>query len=399
MIAGGDVTKAMDMRGGSFRRSFDLLRTVVRARPHRLEPGQRALRVAVMHSGPPAPGMNTAVRVALRVAMDNGHTVVGVRDGFGGLADGAFEEMNWMSVTGWVSEPGAELGTDELVPNPEQLAAIAEQLTANGIDGVLMIGGWVGYAAAARYDEHARAAGVHPVPFVCIPASVSNDLPATDMSIGADSALNSIVSDVDKIKQAAMGHQVDVVEVLGEQCGFLALLSGIATGAELVYLPEEGMSLQRLQEDLVHLQTGFAQGKRRGLVVRGGMSDSFYTTAFMEALFEHESGGLFDVRSAILGQVQQGGRPSPFDRIHATRLAAAAVEHLVTQILGGEPVSAMIGMRKGRIEFSPLSKLPGRGDAGARARRSGWWMALRPIADVMARTESAPAAAEPVGDA
>ena len=197
---------------------------------------------------------------------------------------------------------------------------------------------------------------------------------------------NSIVSDVDKIKEAAMGNQIDVVEVLGKDCGFLALVSGMATGAELIYVPEEGLSLGRLQDDLANLQDGFGRGKRRGLVVRGGDPDGFYTTSFIEALFEHESGGLFDVRSAILGQVQRGGHPSPFDRIHATRLTAAAVEHLIA-----EAQSARAGERDGRAcdaARSSSHRSPSSPSSSTRARdgraKAGWWMALRPIADTMA---------------
>jgi 6-phosphofructokinase 1 len=384
VIAAGDSVKAMQMRGGSFTRSHDLLRTIVRARPRRIEPGQRPLRLAVMHAGGPVPGMNTAVRIALRVAMNRGHTLIGVHDGFRGLLDSNLEEMGWMSVSGWVSEPGAELGTLDFVPDPQQVDHIARQLAIHHIDGLMMIGGWAGYEAALALSAATDDAG-RPWPIVCVPASVSNNLPATDMSIGADSALNSIVSDVDKIKEATMGNQIDVVEVLGKDCGFLALVSGMSTGAELIYVPEEGLSLRRLQDDLASLQAGFDLGKRRGLVVRSGDPDGFYTTSFIEALFEHESGGLFDVRSAILGQVQRGGRPSPFDRIHATRLTASAVEHLIAQVESPQPVSAMVGLRRGKVEFTPLAEFPKLVDPTARRpRKAGWWMALRPIADTMA---------------
>ena len=253
VIAGGDSEKAMQMRGGSFTRSHELLRTIVRARPRRIEAGQRPLRLAVLHGGGPVPGMNTAVRIALRVAMNRGHTLLGVRDGFHGLLDSTIDEMGWMSVSGWVSEPGAELGTHDFVPDREQVAHISRQLAIHHVDGLLMIGGWAGYEAALALS-HATADDGRPWPIVCVPASVSNNLPATDMSIGADSALNSIVSDVDKIKEAAMGNQIDVVEVMGKECGFLALVSGMATGAELIYVPEEGLSLRRLQDDLATLR-------------------------------------------------------------------------------------------------------------------------------------------------
>jgi len=384
VIAGGDSAMAMQLRGGSFTRSHELLRTIVRARPRRIEAGQRPLRLAVLHGGGAVPGMNTAVRVAVRVAMDRGHTVLGIRDGFRGLLDSTLEEMGWMSVSGWVSEPGAELGTQTFVPDQTQIDQIARQLAIHHVDGLLMIGGWTGYEAALALS-HVTADDGRPWPIVCVPASVSNNLPATDMSIGADSALNSIVSDVDKIKEAATGNQIDVVEVLGKDCGFLALVSGMATGAELVYVPEEGLSLRRLQDDLSTLLDGFDRGKRRGLVVRGGDPDAFYSTNLIEELFEHESSGLFDVRSAILGQIQRGGHPSPFDRIHATRLTRAAVEHLMAQAHSDRPLSAMVGLRRGRVEFTPLAEFPKLVDPSARRpRKPGWWMALRPIADTMA---------------
>src|SRR4029078_6467347 len=122
VIASGDTVKAMQMRGGSFTRSHDLLRTIVRARPPRIQPRHTPLRLAVLHGGGPVPGMNTAVRIALRVAMNQGHTLIGVHDGFRGLLDSALDEMGWMSVSGWVGEPGAELGTLDFVPDRDQVA-------------------------------------------------------------------------------------------------------------------------------------------------------------------------------------------------------------------------------------------------------------------------------------
>ena len=334
VIANQDYEKAMEIRGGSFRDSFRMIRTMVRAQPHAPVPDQRRLRLAVLHGGGPAPGMNTAVRVAVRVGVDRGHTMLAVRNGFQGLGDGDIDEMDWMSVTGWVSRGGAELGTTRFVPTAEAIDRIAAQLESHQIDGLLMIGGWSGYRAAhalyARRDDYPVLAR----PIVCLPASINNDLPGTELSIGADTALNNIVSDVDKIKQSAVASRRSfVVEVMGRDCGYLALMSGLATGAERVYLPEEGMSLLDLQNDVNNLKEGFEHGKRLGLVIRSEHADPVYTTGFIHALFEREGDGLFDVRQAILGHVQQGGDPSPFDRIQATRLASKCVEYLIEQAL------------------------------------------------------------------
>jgi 6-phosphofructokinase 1 len=386
VIAAQDYDKAMEMRGGSFRDSFRMIRTMVRAQPHPPSPGQQRLRLAVLHGGGPAPGMNTAVRVAVRVGVDQGHTVLAVRNGFAGLRDGEIDEMDWMGVTGWVSRGGAELGTSRFLPWGEALDAIADQIESHRIDGLLMIGGWSGYQAAHALYRQRESYPAFTRPIVCLPASINNDLPASELSIGADTALNSIVEDVDKIKQSAVASRRSfVVEVMGRDCGYLALMSGLATGAERVYLPEEGMSLVDLQADVNDLKEGFAHGKRLGLVIRSEHADPVYTTAFIHALFERESEGLFDVRQAILGHVQQGGDPSPFDRIQATRLASKCVDYLIEQALADDAISACVGLQKGKIRFTPLAELPSLIEPGVHRPREQRWMALRPLAQVMAQ--------------
>ncbi|MFC2177118.1 6-phosphofructokinase [Actinomycetota bacterium] len=391
VIAQRDYETAMEMRGGSFRDSFRMIRTMVRAQPHAPVPGQRLLRLAVLHGGGTAPGMNTAVRVAVRVGIDRGHTMLAVRNGFLGLSQGELEEMDWMSVNGWVSRGGAELGTNRFVPSGDQLEAVAAQLEAHGVDGLLMVGGWSGYQAAHELVTRAHEHSALAIPIVCLPASINNDLPGSELSIGADTALNSIVRDVDKIKQSAVASgRCFVVEVMGGDCGYLALMSGLATGAERVYLPEEGISLQDLEQDVNDLIEGFASGKRLGLVIRGEHADSVYTTSFIKALFGREGRDHFDVREAILGHVQRGGDPSPFDRIQATRLASESVAYLIEQAVSDAPASAFIGLQKGKVRFTLLTDFPALIEAGVRRPREQGWMALRPLAKVMARPGSSP---------
>jgi 6-phosphofructokinase 1 len=387
VIADRDYDGAMDMRGGSFRDSFRMIRTMVRAQPHAPVPGQRRLRLVVLHGGGPAPGMNTAVRVAVRVGVDLGHTVLASRRGFRGLRNGDLEEMDWMSVSGWVSRGGAELGTSRFIPRGDDVDAIAAQLEAHQIDGVLMIGGWSGYQAA--YELHSQRHD-HPAlgtPIVCLPASINNDLPRSEISIGADTALNSIVTDVDKIKQSAVASgRCFVVEVMGRDCGYLALMSGLATGAERVYLPEEGVSLSDLQTDVTDLKERFTDGKRLGLIIRSEHVDDIYTTGFIHSLFQREGGGLFEVRQAILGHVQQGGDPSPFDRTQATRLASECIAYLVEQAEAETPASAFIGLQSRSVRFTPLDELPSLIEPSAHRPLRQEWMALRPVAKIMARS-------------
>ncbi len=145
VIAANDYEKAMEMRGGSFKEAFRTMRTLVRARPHPPKPGQQRLRLAVLNCGAPAPGMNTAVRAAVRLGIDKGHIMLGVSNGFWGMAEGQIQELNWMSVAGWATRGGAELGTNRRVPQGSDFYAIARQIEVNEIQGLLMIGGWAGY--------------------------------------------------------------------------------------------------------------------------------------------------------------------------------------------------------------------------------------------------------------
>lgn len=385
VIAAGAYETAMEMRGGSFRDSFRMLQTMVRAEPNEPTPGQRRLRLAVLHGGGPAPGMNTAVRAAVRFGLDLGHTMLGIRRGFRGLRDGDIEELGWMTVSGWVSRGGVELGVSRLVPEGRDLDRVMAQIRSNDIDGILMIGGWSGYQAAHALDRADQQIPGRGVPIVCLPASINNNLPASQLSIGADTALNSIVSDVDKIKQSAVASQrCFIVEVMGRDCGYLALMGGLATGAERVYLPEEGMTLADLAADVTKLKVGFERGKRLGLVIRGEGADTVYTTGFVHALFEREGGDAFDVRQAILGHVQQGGDPSPFDRIQATRLASAAMKRLIDEATTDAPTSAMIGLGNGEVRFTPMAEYPMLLEPVAHRPVDQSWISLRPVAAVMA---------------
>ena len=212
-----------------------------------------------MHGGGPAPGMNTALRAAVRLGLDRGYSMLAVNNGFRGLRDGTIREMDWMDVSGLVWTGGAELGTNRWVPAETDLPQIAEQFAAHHIDGVLMAGGWSGYAAAHVLHTARNRYAALDVPIVCLPMTINNDLPATEMTIGSDTALNSIISDVDKIKQSAVAtRRCFVVEVMGHDSGYLALMSGLASGAERVYLPEEGITLQDLTTDVHELAEGSA---------------------------------------------------------------------------------------------------------------------------------------------
>jgi 6-phosphofructokinase 1 len=385
-IKANDYQRAMALRGRSFEEAFRTLRTLVRTVPHPPQPGQKRLRLAVMNAGGLAPGMNMAVRTAVRVGLDKGHFMFGVENGFKGLIAGDFREFDWMGVTGWSARGGSELGTNRTIPSGGDFYAIARNLEEQQIDGLLMIGGWTGYQAAHELYCRRTDFPAFNIPLVCLPATIDNDLPGSELSIGADTALNSIVQAVDKIKQSAVAaHRCFVVEVMGRYCGYLALMSGLATGAERAYLNEEGVTLKDLQADLTQLINGFEHGKRLALMIRSEYANPLYTTGFMCALFEEESKNLFDVRQAILGHLQQGGNPTPFDRIQAAGLAVKCVEYLIEQAGQTPPGGAFIGLQAGQVKFFSLEDLPRMQDTAHKRPKEQWWLELRPIVKLLAQ--------------
>ncbi len=385
-IAAHDYEAAMDLRGRSFKEAFRTLRTLVRALPHPPTPDQVRLRLAVMNCGAPSPGMNTGVRAAVRLGVDKGHIMLGIQGGVPGLIAGEIEEMGWMSVSGWAPMGGSELGTSRKVPTGRDFYHIARCIEENNIQGLLMIGGWAGYETAYQLFAERDNFPAFNIPMVCLPATINNNLPGSELSIGADTALNSIVDAVDKIKQSAVAsRRCFVVEVMGRYCGYLALMGGLATGAERVYLHEEGVSLKDLQLDLAHLTQGFKEGKRLGLLIRNEYANPIYTTPFMQALFEEEGGELFGVRQAILGHLQQGGDPSPFDRIQSTRLASKCIDFLIEEAAKPVPAGAFIGFKSGQVQFFSLEDMPRMMDMAHDRPKDQWWMTLRPIAHILAQ--------------
>jgi 6-phosphofructokinase 1 len=381
-----DYDRAMTLRGGNFKNSFEILRTMVRSFPHAPVEGQRRSRIAIMHGGGPSPGMNTAVRAAVRLGTDRGHIMFGVKNGFRGLIHGEIEEMDWMSVAGFSSMGGAELGTNRYRPVGRDYYAIAKTLEEHQIEAIMLIGGWSGYLSMLDIYAQRSNFPAFDIPMVCIPATINNNLPATELSVGADTALNSIVWAVDRIKQSAVASKrVFVVEVMGHYCGYLALMGAMATGAERAYLHEEGVSLNDMAYDVERLDVGFKRGKRLGLLIRNEMANEIYSTAFMHALFEEEGGDLYDVRQAILGHMQQGGDPSPFDRIYATRLVADCIDYLEKQIGNEDYVSACAGQLHGELSFTDLRDIPRLLDIEHSRPKEQWWMSLRDIVALMAQ--------------
>ncbi|NJC98100.1 MAG: 6-phosphofructokinase [Anaerolineales bacterium] len=382
-----DYERAMSLRSSSFKDAFNTFKTMVRALPHPADPAMKRFRIAVVNAGAPSPGMNTASRAAIRLGLDRGYIMLGIHNGFDGLINGEVEAMDWMSVSGWATRGGSMLGTTRHVPKGRDLYSIARVIEDHHIDALLIVGGWNAYETCFSMLKERPNFPSFNIPMICLPASINNNLPGSEFSIGADTALNSIVDAVDKIKQSAVAtRRCFVVEVMGHYCGYLALMSGIATGAERVYLHEEGVKLRDLQTDVEKLLKGFQSGKRLGLMIRNEYANPVYTTEFMCSLFEEEGRDVFDVRPAILGHMQQGGDPSPFDRIQATRLASMCLEHLIDQCNRGEHDSAFIGIQNGQIHFHDMRDFDRMIDEEFQRPKEQWWLGFRGIASLLAKS-------------
>uniref|UniRef100_A0A8C7AVG4 ATP-dependent 6-phosphofructokinase n=1 Tax=Neovison vison TaxID=452646 RepID=A0A8C7AVG4_NEOVI len=336
-----DVQKAMDerrfkdavqLRGRSFETNLNTYKRLAIKLPDD-QIVKSNCNVAVINVGAPAAGMNAAVRSAVRVGIADGHKMLAIYDGFEGFAKGQVKEIGWGDVGGWTGQGGSILGTKRTLPG-KSLEDIAAQMRTHSINALLIIGGFEAYlgllelsAARERYEELC-------VPMVMVPATVSNNVPGSDFSIGADTALNTITDTCDRIKQSASGtkRRVFIIETMGGYCGYLANMGGLAAGADAAYIFEEPFDIRDLQSNVEHLTEKMKTTIQRGLVLRNESCSENYTTDFIYQLYSEEGKGVFDCRKNVLGHMQQGGAPSPFDRNFGTKISARAMQWISTKL-------------------------------------------------------------------
>lgn len=378
LIASGDYDRAMEYRGGSFTEMAGIFGELTE--PVRVQVGEDTKRVAIIHAGGLAPGMNTAARAAVRLGINRGHTMLGVQGGFVGLVAGDIRELGWGDVEGWAGDAGAHLGLRRHIPAVEELYSISRAFEEHRVEALMVIGGWNAYRAAhLLYAERGRYPAF-AMPIVCVPASIDNNLPGSEMAIGADTALNTIVEAVDRVKMSAeAARRVFVVETMGRYCGYLALMSGIAAGAEKAYLNEEGISLEGLNADVDWLRRSFARGRQLVLAMRNERANEHYTTDFIAGLFDEEGHGRYDVRATVIGHQQQGGVPTPFDRLLATRLVARALGVLDDELAAGGTEGYFLGLVESSVRAQPLSEMMLRMDLEHRRPKDQWWLQLRDV--------------------
>ncbi|KAK3743342.1 hypothetical protein QZH41_013914 [Actinostola sp. cb2023] len=353
--------------------------------------------LAVMNIGAPAGGMNAAVRAYVRGALYEGHEVLGIRDGIDGLLAGQVHKMGWVEVDGWSDEGGSKLGTTRTTASTD-MSKVSQQLSKFGIQGLLIVGGFEAYRTCLELAEARDKYSPCRIPMLVIPAVISNNVPGTDLCIGADTALNVIVEICDRIKMSALSSfkRVFVVECMGAYCGYLATMGALASGADAAYIFEEKFTLKDLQDDVNHMKSKMQGKVRRGLIIRNEKCNDNYTTDFITALYSEEGEGVFSTRHNVLGHVQQGGQPSPFDRIQGTRQATVAVDWLLDTIKkyksedgsinADTPETAcVLGIKKAANPFTPVQQLKEETDFEHRLPKKQWWLDIRPLMRILAK--------------
>ncbi|XP_058621011.1 ATP-dependent 6-phosphofructokinase, platelet type isoform X5 [Onychostoma macrolepis] len=387
--------EAVQLRGRSFENNLKTYKLLAHRKPESELP-QSNFNVAVLNVGAPAAGMNAAVRSAVRVGISEGHKMFAVSDGFEGFYKGQIKEIKWADVGGWTGQGGSLLGTKRMLP-AKHIDKIAEQMRKYNINALLVIGGFEAFlgimellAARGTYEELC-------VPMVMVPATVSNNVPGSDLSIGADTALNAITDTCDRIKQSASGtkHRVFIIETMGGYCGYLASVGGLAAGADAAYIFEEPFDIRDLQSNVEHLTEKMKTSIQRGLVLRNENSNENYTTDFIYQLYSEEGKGVFDCRKNVLGHMQQGGAPSPFDRNFGTKIAAKAMQWITKKLnesyrkgrvfANTEDSACLLGMRRRAMVFQPVVQLKDETDFVHRIPKEQWWLKLRPLMKILAK--------------
>lgn len=373
LIKEGDFKKAEQMRGISWAKICHMVSVNAQTKPA-VELNENSPRIAVVTAGWPAPGMNNALHTIVRMGMNSGYRVCGIEDGVDGLINGKFHEFEWMDVDYWPGTGGTKLGTNRSLPQERDYYRIAANLEKNRIDGLIIIGGWTAFSLATKLCTARTHFDIFNMPIICLPASINNNVPGAELSIGCDTALNTIVEAADKIKNSAdSSRRLFVIEVMGRYCGFLAMMSGMACGAEYVYSHEMGVNVDMLERHTHELVNGFKRGRRTALIIRNERSNATYDIDFICALFDEEGGDWFDVRKTILGPMQQGGNPTPFDRILAARLAYEATAKMIKQIKNKETGCLMAGHVDGKSEMLELDELKKTIIPELQRPKNQWW--------------------------
>ena len=306
--------------------------------------GSRIRKIGVMTSGGDSPGLNPCIRAVVRMAVNYDWEVVGVRRGYVGLMNGDMIPLTRRSVGGIIGRGGTFLGTarsQEFKTEKGQMEAL-RRANEEGLDALVVIGGDGSLKGAIALQKMG-------LPVVGLPGTIDNDLYGTDMAIGVDTALNTALEAIDRIKDTASSHQrAFLVEMMGRNSGYLALMAGMAGGAEMVCIPEVDFELEDVEREV---RDSYVRGKTH-CIISVAEGAKYNANAIAAYLRENREETGFSVRVTILGHIQRGGSPTAFDRVLATRLGAMAVRELHAGSSG-----VMMGLAGSLVKAIPLEEV------------------------------------------
>lgn len=407
-IEARDFDTAMQMRDVEFKEYFQSYRITTSTDKQKLRlPENQQLRIAIVHVGAPAGGMNPATRAAVAYCLARGHKPYAIHNGFPGLqrhyADkplGSVRECTWLDMDPLVNEGGSEIGTNRNLPS-DDIETTAKVFDLYKFDALFLIGGFEAFCAASELRKGREQYPAFRIPLVVLPATVSNNVPGTEYSLGSDTCLNTLINFCDAIRQSASSsrRRVFVIETQGGRSGYLATMAGLSIGALAVYIPEEGINLQMIGRDIEFLRENFKNDKgasRAGkIILRNERASNTYTTQMIADMIKEEANGRFESRSAVPGHFQQGGKPSPMDRVRAMRMSIKCMQFIESNFLGksrdeimNNPLSAsVIGIQGSEVVFSALG-----GENGLEAKETDWkerrpknefWRPMKGTVDVL----------------
>jgi 6-phosphofructokinase 1 len=301
-------------------------------------------KIAVMTSGGDSPGMNAAIRAVVRTCAYHKVECVGIYQGFQGMIEGKFVNMGPRSVQNIINKGGTMLQSARSMEfmTPEGRQKAHDNLLKEGIEGVVIIGGDGTFTGGMIFNQE------HNFPIIGIPCTIDNDIYGTQYTLGYDTALNTVVEAIDKIRDTASSHnRLFFIEVMGRDAGFIALNAGVGAGAEEILIPEENIGLDKMLDSLIRSKES---GKTSSIVV---VAEGEKTGKNIFELAEYAEKNLpdYDIRVSVLGHMQRGGAPSCFDRVLASRFGVSAVELLIS---GSS--NLMVGFVNNEVRYTALEK-------------------------------------------
>ncbi|CAL9728587.1 ATP-dependent 6-phosphofructokinase subunit beta [Monosporozyma unispora] len=411
-IAAKDFGKVLSLRDPEFIEHYQNY-LAINAADH-YDPqltADKRLKIAIVNVGAPAGGINSAVYSMATFCLSQGHKPYAIFNGWSGLTrHEGVRSLDWDMILGWQTRGGSELGTNRDTPCSTDIGMIAYYFQKYQFDGLIIVGGFEGLISLHELE---RSRDVYPgfrIPMVLIPATLSNNVPGTEYSLGSDTALNSLTSYCDILKWSASSirGRVFVVDCQGGNSGYLATVADLAVGAHASYVPEEGISIDQLMQDVSNIAEAYermdecgTETKETGkLVLKTTNASKAIDVEKLSQIMTSEAGGKFDARSAVPGHIQQGGNPSPIDRTRATRFAIRAVQFIednqmvVNKYRHANEVyddafdkvmrstAAVLGVKGSGIVFSSVRKVyDDETDVKKRMPKVVHWQSLRSVAD------------------